>query len=468
VISPYESAKQRQEAGDFEAAAELYRAALEADPNDYRALNNLGVVLETLGHSGEAADAYRQALAIRPDLAAIHYNLGHLHQTRGEMEEAIACYQSALELKPEHVAARYNLGNALRDLDRLEGAEAAYRVLLESESPEDNPEFFKIPSNLGQVLCEQGRFAEAESAFRRALALQPNSAEEQANLGRCLARQGNPEAAKEAYERALALDPVQREAREGLAELHRNALSPEQAAAVYAELLKLAPGEPIAEHMLAAHGAAETPSRASDRYVETVFDSFANSFDRVLKRLRYRAPQVLAEAVAAIQAPDGQWEVLDAGCGTGLCQSWLRPYAQRLIGVDLSEKMLDKARQRGGYDDLVKAELTAYLAEPPARYDLIVSADTLVYFGALDAVIANAAMALKPGGWLAFTVERLDDNGESPDFYLNPHGRYSHGRDYVEQVLKDAGLELRSLTTEVLRLEQNRPVEGWVVVAGRH
>lgn len=73
MISPYEHAKQKQKAGDFEAAAGLYRAALEADPGDYRALNNLGVVLEILGQSDEAAVVYQQALAIRPDLATIHH-----------------------------------------------------------------------------------------------------------------------------------------------------------------------------------------------------------------------------------------------------------------------------------------------------------------------------------------------------------------------------------------------------------
>lgn len=465
--SPYESAKRKQAEGDFDAAVELYGAALEADPDDYRSLNNLGVCLEALGRSAEAEGAYRRALEVRSDLAPIHYNLGHLFHAGGSIEQAIPCYKAALEADADYAAARYNLGTAFLELDRLVEAEAEYSLLLKAEAPPDHPEFFKVPGNLGQVLADQGRLEDAEAAYRQAVSMQPESAKVYVDLGRCLLSQDRTEAAREAFEQALALDPLNRDARKGLADFHQRAAKPEEAAAVYAELLKLAPEDPIAQHMLAAWGGADTPARASDEFVEATFDSFADSFDRVLKRLKYRAPSVLAEAVAKNLKPAGLLDALDAGCGTGLCQSWLRPYADRLVGVDLSEKMLAKARQRGGYDALVKAELTAYFAENPAGYDLIVSADTLIYFGELERVLAGAARSLKSDGLLAFTLERLDDAEAETGYRLNSHGRYSHTREYLERVLAAAGLELRMLGIEVLRLEQGRSVDGWVVVAAR-
>ena len=91
-------------------------------------------------------------------------------------------------------------------------------------------------------------------------------------------------------------------------------------------------------------------------------------------------------------------DVLDAGCGTGLCGPLLAPYARRLVGVDLSERMLDQARARDVYDELVKGELTEYLAASAGTFDAIVSADTLVYFGPLEAVAEAAERALRPGG----------------------------------------------------------------------
>ncbi len=82
-------------------------------------------------------------------------------------------------------------------------------------------------------------------------------------------------------------------------------------------------------------------------------------------------------------APDGRLVVLDAGCGTGLCGPLLRPYASRLVGVDLSGGMLDHARRKEIYTDLVQSELTEFLAAQQRAFDVIVAADTLVYFGDL-------------------------------------------------------------------------------------
>jgi predicted TPR repeat methyltransferase len=128
--------------------------------------------------------------------------------------------------------------------------------------------------------------------------------------------------------------------------------------------------------------------------------------------------------------------------------------------------MVDKARACGGYHDLVVAELTAFLTDgPPQRYDLIVSADTLVYFGSLEHVLRGAAASLRPGGHLVFTVEAAEgDDGDG--FVLNPHGRYAHGEPYVRHVLEHvAGLEVLAVGREPLRMEMGQPVRGLIVTA---
>src|SRR5207247_6709381 len=151
------------------------------------------------------------------------------------------------------------------------------------------------------------------------------------------------------------------------------------------------PGNPIARHMLAACSGRDVPSRASDAYIKRTFDSFAASFDSKLAKLAYRAPALVAEILADsdVDASKGL-DVLDAGCGTGLCGPLIAPYARRLVGVDLSERMIDQARARNVYDELVRRELTAYLRESTSAFDVIVSADTLGYFGPLEGVVAPA------------------------------------------------------------------------------
>jgi len=160
----------------------------------------------------------------------------------------------------------------------------------------------------------------------------------------------------------------------------------------------------------------------------------------------------------------GTLDVLDVGCGTGLCGPLIAPYARRLVGIDLSGRMLAQAEARHVYDELVKRELTAYLRECDAAFDVIVSADALVYFGSLVDVAALAAHTLRAGGRFIFTVEELVGAAAEAEYLLSPHGRYSHSRQYLDRVLTDAGLRPEIVGAE-LRLEAGSPVPGLVVRA---
>jgi len=220
-----------------------------------------------------------------------------------------------------------------------------------------------------------------------------------------------------------------------------------------------------AHHLQACLGEA-VPERAADAYVERVFDAFASSFDAKLADLSYRAPEFVAARVARLAgAPAKALAVLDAGCGTGLCGPLVLPHARSLAGVDLSEGMLRKALARGVYDELVQGELVEFLQSRPEAWDLIVSADTLCYFGRLDGFAAAAARASRRGGALVFTVESHSEDGDAPDYRLHEHGRYSHGRRYVESTLRAAGWGGVEIEGVVLRTEAGRAVEGWLVSA---
>jgi predicted TPR repeat methyltransferase len=218
---------------------------------------------------------------------------------------------------------------------------------------------------------------------------------------------------------------------------------------------------------VAACSGRDVPARASDAYVVQAFDRFADGFDFQLKRLEYRAPALILEAVAGlVGAPAARLDVLDAGAGTGWCGPLLRPYARTLTGVDLSPRMLAKATERQVYDRLEVGELTAFMAGHLDAFDLIVSADTLVYFGDLGQALRAAAGALRPGGHLAFTVEHATDDPPQ-GFRIGPHGRYGHGASYVRQTLVAAGLSPLAIEPAHLRLEHRVPVDGLVVTARR-
>jgi predicted TPR repeat methyltransferase len=145
----------------------------------------------------------------------------------------------------------------------------------------------------------------------------------------------------------------------------------------------------------------------------------------------------------------------------------LRSRASALVGVDLSPGMLEKARARRIYDELVAAELCEFMRSRLASFDVVLSADTLVYFGALEEVLAAARGCLRPGGLLTFTVERSDATDDVARFRMGPHGRYLHAEAYVASALDAADFRHREITPAVLRVELGADVQGMVVVARR-
>lgn len=218
--------------------------------------------------------------------------------------------------------------------------------------------------------------------------------------------------------------------------------------------------------MAAAYSGEALPPRADDAYVVNIFDSAAENFDSTLARLEYAVPRLLTAALTQVlPAVERELVILDAGCGTGLCGPPLRSAARTLVGVDLSPAMLAKARERGVYDELHEAELVGFMRAHPASYDLLVCADTLVYFGALDEAIHAAAGALGSAGVLAFSVEAAAA-GATQDFRLHESGRYSHDEKYLRACLAAARFDVRRFDRCVLRKESGRDVPGYIVVAG--
>jgi predicted TPR repeat methyltransferase len=224
----------------------------------------------------------------------------------------------------------------------------------------------------------------------------------------------------------------------------------------------LRPGDVEVEHLLIALRDGPAPSRASDRYLRALYSRFSPFYDdSMVDDLEYCGPALLERAVAPVLGARADLDVLDLGCGTGLAAAALRPRASRLVGVDLSEAMIDAARRRGSYDALHVAEVTDFLGRDGRdTFHLITACDTLIYFGDLRQVIVPAVRWLRPGGLIAFTVERSD----RPPFQLTDSGRFAHHVDHIREVAGESALVLVSAEEAVLRYEYGRAVPGLVAV----
>lgn len=458
------------------------------DPRSASAFTNLGLTYRLQGRLDEAERALAQALELRPEDANTLNNLGLVHKDKGDLERAESCFIRAREIAP-----RPNYSMNLVALYRQSGRHAeAAEVLLEAY--ERNPGNLAILADLPGVLLSAGRVdeavrygqtmvenkperanahynlavaymhadrqQEAEAAALRATELDPNLVDALICLAQARKHLGRYQLALAAAERALGL-------RENAAVhfilglVHKEMEHKEQAIHHLEECLRLEPQDSLgAGVFLATLQGGSVPQATLSPYVRTLFDQYASKYDEHLTDfLAYRGPEILGAALSPWLGDGNDLRVLDLGCGTGLCAPMLRPYASELVGVDLSEKMLDKARACGLYDRLEPEEACAYLQGRADAFDVIVAGDVLVYIGELDALFQAACRSLHRGGFFAFTVEK----GESR-YSLGSNGRYRHSPDYIEATARHAGFTVRTLEGANVRHENQNPVPGLVVV----
>jgi predicted TPR repeat methyltransferase len=479
----------RHQRGELDSARRAYLDILKTAPRHANTLHLLGVVARQQGQPAQAVELIAQAISIDPQQPTMHANLGAAWQDLGQPGKALASYDAALALNPAYALAWSNRGNSLRQLQRLDEACTSYGRALALRA--DYPEAL---CNLAISLHDLGRDEEALAAASQALHLRPRYAEALCARGNALHAMQRWDEAVDQFAQALALDGKLASAwcwrGISLQKLGRF----EQAADDYRQAIVLRPGFADAHHYLGNalralgdHGGAlaawrealalggdaqelgfaiasldatAAPAGAPAEYVKALFDNYAQRFDdHLVGALAYRTPELIGAALNRLALP-GALDTLDLGCGTGLCAPVLRARSRTLVGIDLSAKMLDKARERGQYDMLECADIGAWLAGRHDEFDLVAAADVLVYFGDLAPLMAQVSSVLKHNGVLACSVESHAGTG----FILQPSRRYAHALAYVEQVAHDAGLRMVEATPAIVRRDRDAPVHGHVLV----
>ncbi|HEV7635818.1 MAG TPA: methyltransferase domain-containing protein [Bradyrhizobium sp.] len=214
---------------------------------------------------------------------------------------------------------------------------------------------------------------------------------------------------------------------------------------------------------------AQELSAMPQAYVRTLFDQYAPRFETALvDDLGYRGPALLFKAVLAarhaVRKPAFFKRAIDLGCGTGLAALAFAREVDHFIGIDLSPRMIDRARATGLYAQLEVSDMVEGLrGRPGASADLMLAADAMVYLSDIAPLLREAARVLTAGGLIAFTVETHGGEG----VILGEGLRYAHGAGYVRAALGEAGLALSRLDDLSARNEDNAPVPGLVVVATR-
>jgi len=451
------------------------------------------------GRPGAARPLLAAARSLAQPSSGLSVLVARLALTDGTFDIAAAELDAAVHADPDHSGLRKCRAELRRRLGDIEGAvrDAAEAVVLDRDDP-------AAKALLGELLLRLGRTADSIACLTEVVAAVPRNVLFRETLAQALTADGDMEAALATLLEGIRIEPGAMATRnaaillcirrrdfamaEALAEQARidgvadattyglsgHALSSlgrhVDAASAYREALKLAPGDAHIRHLAVTAGTrAETP----DDYVRALFEGCADQFELHIIELGYRIPGLIRRHVIDFAAEVDIGPVLDLGCGTGLIALALSDLPLGpFTGIDLSPRMLEQARAKGLYGTLREARLPDALCEDTTAWRLILAADLLCYFGALDDMLGAIRGRMQPGGRFIFSVEELlpDHDGTYPgngDWALGRLGRYAHAARYVASIADTLGFRCLTFERETLRYEAGGPVAGLLTVLER-
>jgi predicted TPR repeat methyltransferase len=384
-----------------------------------------------------------------------------LFQNEGRKDEAMAALNRVIELRPDHPTPYVLRGNLHMDMEHVSAAE---QDAMHALSLNRNHERAWVLATL--VASHKKNYEEALIAIQQAIRVNPEDMQSWHLLARTLMRAGRVPDSIEIYKEILNRKPQDSVALQQLPSLLIVMGQLDESRMYLDRALAVNPDSSVLNHFKAVLDGGNLEG-ASESYVQEVFDGYAQEFDYQLQeKLQYKTPEKLAEALRKVMRLEGdasaELSLLDLGCGTGLGAVALKSLTTRRVGMDLSPKMLEKARARNLYDELHTAEIKAYLTSENRTFDLVAAVDVFVYIGNLAPIFEATRAVLTQTGYFAFSVER--DDSADKGYTLRTSGRFAHSAEYLKGLADQYGYKIELIEPSVIRYEANQPMEGYLVI----
>src|SRR3990167_5506288 len=440
----------------IEEAITAYQHAIKINPHYPGALSNLGNCYLRLQQLPQAEKFYQQALAIDADYPDAHFNLARLYLQEEQIETAISHLEHVIRIAPQHAAALGQLGHIYLQQGDYQRAMVYLnkRILIQPTTES----YYALASAALKIQD----FLEAIDALEHCLALDPTHEEAKAMLANAFYLKGDKDRALACYlqrlahgphleslynvgvilfekqrhheaidyfQQALLIEPHYLPTHLNLAALYLSKKNLATAIQHYQSAQQLDPENREIQHILHALTQDKIPTTAPTQFTANLFNQYAPNYDKhLLEQLDYQVPRELHRHVMdCINPKDNSLRILDLGCGTGLCGELFYASAKELIGVDVATAMLDIAKSKHLYQQLIHEPLETALLRF-TECDLILAADVFHYFGEITRVFHAVYNALKLGGFFAFSIEKT---AHAP-YLLQTTIRYAHNKNYIE------------------------------------
>ncbi|MEA2726313.1 MAG: hypothetical protein QOF70_788, partial [Acetobacteraceae bacterium] len=235
----FQQAIQYHQAGRWEAAKATYNTVIRLEPGNFRALNNLGLILLGEGNSDAAKALFEQSATQDPNYPEALNNLGNLHRSRGDFDASQVYFERARRANPAHVPTHINLGLLFESCGKLDHAIDCYRDGLRI-----NPNLREGHLNLGSALQRSGLADQAIVCYQKAAELDPNYAEPLNNLGTLFQSRGDFDTALAYFEKAIQANPQYGITHINLGRLFESYGKLDRAIACYRNGLQIIPNSP--------------------------------------------------------------------------------------------------------------------------------------------------------------------------------------------------------------------------------
>jgi len=467
-------------------AEKHYQKAISLNPQYAEAYHNLAGLYYRQDRLSDALCCYAKAVHIKPDYIETHYHLGLLFIKQGKIKEAKIQLHNVIRLNPYAQQAHYHLANLALQANALDDAQHHYQQVLAIDSEhidslnnsgvihlkKDEPQqaidyFSKVlaldndhleaRNNIAATFIQYDRYENAIIHYQALLEHQPDNVEANFNIAVAFMSLGQFVQAKQHYQRVLAIEPKHVDVLSNLGAIYLREQQRDQAISCFQAVLALQPTHTMAKYMLAVICDPQSVKTAPTDYISNLFDRYALYYEKhLLETLKYAIPEQLVEFIIKVSnlKPD-KWRVLDLGCGTGLAGSAMKKFAAHLTGVDVSEKMLNIAREKTIYNELIHEDCQQMLDKGTEKYELIVAADVFAYLGDLTAIFSLCQNRLTRNGLFAFSIETGSDH---VSFELQTTARFSHSKNYINTLAMQAGFIMEGVTDVMGRLQDNKPV----------
>ncbi len=405
----------------------------------------------------QSAMAYLQeTLALRANYGPAHTQLAQLYFQEGRYEKAARHYQERLSSEPQHAISLLGLGATFIKQGKLESGIEQLK-----ESIQVDPQLVEAYQNLATVYLDMGQYQFSLKYTLLIYQKQP-TVENRFQLGLVYMMMERHREAIENFQAILLEDSQHFNAHMNLGTVYLKLRKYPKAIKHYKQALRLRPTDQQIAYLLQAleqKSEKTCPERAPLIYVKNLFDQYAPYFDQHLNQyLHYDVPQQLEKLVEQDVMPkitSDHISILDLGCGTGLCGERLVKFSNNLMGIDISERMIDIAKKKKIYHQLVSDDILSFTTEK-SDWDLLIAGDTLPYFGNLMHIFKLASQLTHSKGFFAFTIEKA---GKSP-YQLQQTARYAHHHSYIETLANDHKWSILCYQSIVSRYHHNSPING--------